>query len=101
MNKTIYTTIILVCYLLLSCAPQLYIPAAKDATEQQTLLAGRNLYVSHCGHCHNLHLPKERDKDGWFKQLNKMQERAKITDSEKDLIYKYLTYQPIIVKHTK
>lgn len=101
MNKIIYTTIILVCYLILSCAPQLYIPASNDANEQQTLLSGRNLYVSRCGHCHNLHLPKERDKDGWFKQLNKMQEKAKITDSEKELIFKYLTYQPINKKNAK
>ncbi len=95
MNKLKIQSIILICYLLLSCKPLLYIPISNDSVEQQQLTTGRKLYVSHCGNCHNLHLPKERDLEGWKKQLDKMQVKAKITDEEKQLIFKYLTYQPV------
>ncbi|MDQ6609355.1 MAG: hypothetical protein M3Y85_06005 [Bacteroidota bacterium] len=94
MKKTITITIIFACCIILSCSQQLYVPNSTDATQQQQLLSGRKLYVAHCGSCHNLHLPKEFDTNGWKKQLNEMQVKAKITDEEKGLIYKYLISQP-------
>lgn len=87
-RRTILT--IFICCIIISCSRQLYMPASTDATQQQQLLAGRKLYVDHCGSCHNLHLPKEYNEEGWQKQLNEMQVKAKITDEEKKLILKYL-----------
>ncbi len=77
-----------------SCSTLLYIPSSTDTVLQQELLSGRKIYVDHCGSCHNLHLPKEYNAEGWKKQLDEMQEKAKITDKEKQLVYKYLTSQP-------
>lgn len=74
-----------------SCQPTLYLPSSPDASQQQQLLEGRKLYVSHCSSCHNLHFPKEYSKNGWEIQLEKMQYRARINDNQKQLIYDYLT----------
>jgi hypothetical protein len=74
-----------------ACSPLLYIPSAANETEQKELLAGRKLYVSHCGGCHNLHLPKEFDAAGWNRNISEMQVKAKISDDEKQVILKYLT----------
>ena len=56
-------------------------------------MQGRKLYVNHCGGCHNLYLPKEYNADQWKKNIDEMQEKAKISDKEKQLIYQYLTFQ--------
>jgi mono/diheme cytochrome c family protein len=80
--------------LIWSCSQSLYMPASTDANKQQQLLAGRKLYVNHCSNCHNLYLPKQFDASGWTKQLDEMQEKAKITTEEKQLIFEYLTSQP-------
>lgn len=77
--------------MLYGCQPTLYLPIPSDALQQQQLLKGRKLYVSHCSSCHNLHFPKEYDNRGWEIQLEKMEYRARINDKEKQLIYDYLT----------
>ena len=92
--KTKIIASLLFCIVLYSCRQTLYMPQSSDAAKQQELLSGRTLYVDHCSSCHNLHLPKERDAIGWKKQLDEMQVKAKITDGEKELIYKYLTSTP-------
>jgi mono/diheme cytochrome c family protein len=78
--------------LIYSCSPSLYKPNVSDPELQSSLMHGRKLYVSHCSNCHNLHLPKEFSSDDWIKQVNKMQTRAGISDSEKVSILNYLTY---------
>jgi mono/diheme cytochrome c family protein len=94
MKKTKAIIILFLCAIIYSCSPLLYVPTSSDATQQQQLITGRKIYVDHCGSCHNLHLPKEYNTDGWKKQLNEMQVKAKITDEEKQLVLKYLTSQP-------
>ncbi len=89
--KTKIIVSLLFCCILYGCRQALYMPDSPDAAKQQELLSGRKLYVDHCGSCHNLHLPKERDAMSWKKQLDEMQAKAKITDTEKELIFKYLT----------
>ena len=83
-----------VCAIIFGCKTQLYMPAAMDAAEQRELLQGRKIYVDHCGSCHNLHLPAEYNAEGWKKQLNEMQLKAKISDEEKGLVLKYLISHP-------
>lgn len=93
MKKKIVLAIILG-FFIYSCGPSLYMPSSSDIVKQQRLLSGRKLYVNHCSSCHNLHLPKEFDTIGWETEIDKMQERAKITDEEKQSIIEYLTSQP-------
>jgi mono/diheme cytochrome c family protein len=85
---------VFLCFIFFSCSQQLYVPVSTDATQQQQLSAGRKLYVDHCGSCHNLHLPKEYNAQGWKKQLDEMQLKAKISNEEKQLIFQFLTSQP-------
>lgn len=93
MKKTQIITAFVICCIILGCAPQLYIPSDADSIKQQQLLQGRKLYVSHCGSCHNLHLPKEYNAGQWENNIDKMQMRAKITETEKQLIFQYLISQ--------
>jgi len=82
---------------LIACSPALFIPttenSAKAGVSLEQLQLGRKLYVSHCGSCHSLHLPKQYNSENWVRNLNKMQEKAKISDAEKAIILKFLTSQ--------
>ena len=94
MKNVKYFVILCICSIIISCTIQLYKPSSKDATIQQELVDGRKLYINHCGNCHNLHLPKEYNAGEWANHLNDMQRKSKITDLEKEHIYKYLTSHP-------
>jgi cytochrome c5 len=90
-NKIIIAT----CIVLASCASKLYIPTAKTATVSlENLNKGRDLYSNSCSSCHELFLPNKYTAAEWHKNLDWMQERAKITDAEKQLIYDYLVSAP-------
>ena len=99
MNKNTILFTLVTCCVIYGCSRQLYMPAATDATKQEALLQGRKLYVNHCGSCHNLHLPKEYNADQWKKNIDEMQEKSKISDDEKQLIYQYLTFQQLNIEH--
>lgn len=92
-KKSLILLSIILCCIFFSCSRQLYIPSSADAIKQDELLQGRKLYVNHCGSCHNLHLPKEYNADQWKKNIDEMQEKAKFSDKEKQLIYQYLTFK--------
>jgi hypothetical protein len=81
------------CYAL-GCSSALYKPVSNDAEILKSLWQGRSLYVERCSGCHNLHLPEQYTKEVWQKNLNEMQERSKITNDEKQLIFVYLTSEP-------
>ena len=87
------TTIILV-LVLCGCTTALYVPTEYDALEQNislnTLKTGRELYIYKCGSCHNLYLPDKYTRQEWIPIMDKMQKRAKIDSSQKDLILKYI-----------
>lgn len=80
--------------LLVSCSPALYRPTPSDAlqagTDLDNLLAGRALYVKHCGSCHNVHLPAQFTRSQWEIKLPEMQQKAKISDKETKLISDFL-----------
>lgn len=78
-----------------SIVSKLYIPveanALKASLPVQDLITGKNLYLNNCNECHGLKMPKRFDAVQWTKKLDKMQDRAEITDAEKALIHAYLT----------
>ena len=55
-----------------------------------SLTEGRKLYVSHCGNCHNLYLPEQYTAGDWDKNVTEMQNKAKISESQKANILSYL-----------
>jgi hypothetical protein len=87
--------LLFIAFLIYSCGSQLYYPASKDTSLQQQLISGRKLYVRSCSGCHNLFLPKQFTAEAWDYIIKaEMQERAKITDEERQLILQYLTSYP-------
>jgi hypothetical protein len=72
----------------------IYVPTTADAAAQNVNLEylnqGRFLYIKTCSSCHTMHLPSEYTKMQWAVSINKMQKRAKITDEQKEMIFRYL-----------
>ena len=60
-----------------------------ELTEVQ--LQGKAIYLANCGNCHKAYDPERNTYEGWQKDVNRMQKRAKITDGEKELILNYLS----------
>jgi mono/diheme cytochrome c family protein len=91
-NKT--KLLIFIFISLTACVASLYMPTENDAKKYNISLdelqKGRKLYIRSCSSCHNLHLPSAYSNHEWWKHLNKMQQRAKIDDAQKELIAKYL-----------
>jgi hypothetical protein len=54
------------------------------------LESGRQKYIDRCGGCHSLHLPSEFTEDQWRKAVGDMQQRARVSSEEKELILLYL-----------
>lgn len=77
-----------------SCAPALYIPVKNDeknGVSLAELLKGRELYEGKCGRCHSLYLPEKFNLSEWNFWIDKMRERAKLKEDEKELIIKYIS----------
>jgi mono/diheme cytochrome c family protein len=91
--KYFKTAVIAVGVVTISCAPALYI-VAKDnvgpGSDLAELQAGRKLYVSKCGGCHNLILPEKFTAVQWPAHVESMEKRSNITPDEIRLIIKYL-----------
>jgi cytochrome c2 len=82
-------------FLLFSCSSQLYVPTeATSNISLEDLKTGRAIYTKKCSSCHQLHLPNEYTEKVWLTNLNEMQNRAKISDTDKELIYQYITNAP-------
>jgi len=90
--KNLYFGIIILVFS--GCVVSLYMPTENDAkvfnTTLDTLKRGRELYINKCGSCHNLYLPSKYTKQEWQQIMDKMQKPAKIDNSQKELIKKYL-----------
>ena len=83
--------------LLSGCAASLYQPLPEHATasvSHEQLVEGRSLYVSKCGSCHSLYLPHQYTPEVWAHNLDEMQERSKMSDAEKKLVYDYIVSAP-------
>jgi hypothetical protein len=94
MNSKIIFAIGIVILGLIGCVVSMDMPTENDAilyhTNLDTLKAGRKLYVKKCSSCHNLYLPSKYNSLEWQKNLEKMQKRAKIDSTQKELINNYL-----------
>lgn len=84
---------------LYSCAAPLPVPTTAHAewaaqrwpgTDTTALQHGRTLYIGKCAGCHNLYTPDSFSEQKWTDIMPKMQKKAKIADSEADLILHYV-----------
>ncbi|MBF2708412.1 c-type cytochrome [Flavobacterium soyangense] len=81
--------------LIISCSSKLYVPKSESSTVSvDDLKTGREIYVKKCSSCHQLFLPNQYNEKAWSLNLTEMQDRAKITDAEKQLIYQYIVNAP-------
>lgn len=89
-----------VLWLLWGCASRLYEPTAANVQKARRmdpaitlsqLRSARMLYAERCSSCHNLHLPQAFSAPAWQQILDKMQPKAKISDSQKHMLEAYLT----------
>ena len=91
-ESKIFTSAILT--LLVACSPALYLPTAEIAENTgitiTELQKGRDMYVNHCGSCHNLYLPHRFPKNHWITEMHEMQKKAKISNEDADDILKYI-----------
>ncbi len=70
------------------------VPTPKDAERVQStvesLSAGRSIYLSRCGSCHQTHQPSRFAPDAWPKLVGEMRARAKLTPEDQSRILEYL-----------
>ncbi|WP_318350401.1 c-type cytochrome [Aquipluma nitroreducens] len=95
MNSKIRNRIILAAAIIFgACSPTLYLPTINDASRAgistDSLMAGRTLYINHCGSCHNLHLPEQYTQAHWEKVMPGMRLKAKISEEEAKLISNFV-----------
>lgn len=95
LKVTLFSIVLITLY---SCgfdASKYYTPseanAKKAAVSVEELVTGRAKYIATCGECHRLYKPDRNSASDWSMYLDDMQERAEISDKEKEQIYKYLT----------
>ncbi|HET8963775.1 MAG TPA: hypothetical protein VFM99_07755 [Chitinophagales bacterium] len=69
-------------------------PVAADeitsGNSLDSLITGRNLYISKCASCHSLYLPTQYTLHEWEINVNEMEEKAKLNSTQKELIFNYL-----------
>lgn len=80
---------------LFSCAPKVVTPAPPPVVVANVmtpaLAEGKSLYENNCAKCHSLYDRHQFTAEQWTPIVLRMQKNAKIQDSERDLIYNYLT----------
>jgi len=74
-------------------------PTERDVERVQTgwpgaslasLEAGRTLYQTRCGECHQLYAPASHTAAQWAKAIPEMAERAKLSEREQALVLAFL-----------
>ncbi len=101
MNQIKITSIVLALTLFLancSSTSRFYTPAEINTSATVSLAdlnQGKALLMEKCGDCHRIPAPRKHDAAGWVETLKKMQVEAKISDEQRELIYKYLTSERI------
>lgn len=78
-----------------ACTTQLYVPSEANVNKAEPatlaeLQQGHDVFQNHCGKCHKLPKPDSRTNPEWTKVLKKMAPKAKLTDDQAELVYKYL-----------
>ncbi len=56
----------------------------------QTLTNGHSIYTGVCTNCHGMKNIYKRSEESWKHEIDVMAPKAKITDSQKDDLFKYI-----------
>lgn len=98
MKKTISIFLVASLALVWACSPtssKYYQPTEANAKKAKvalgSLIEGKQLYLKSCGECHRLYKPSKYNAKDWSYYVDAMQDKAEISDAEKQKIYQYLT----------
>jgi hypothetical protein len=86
MIKAVFTLIFVLIVFLASCN-QGYIVSMKEITNYPD---GRDLFISKCNACHQLYSPDRFNSTEWDSILVPMQQKAKIDDEQRNVIYNWI-----------
>jgi mono/diheme cytochrome c family protein len=64
--------------------------AVRVGTPLDELVAGRRLYVGHCGSCHVVPQPSDHSATAWPGHVAEMRERAGLSVDESKLVERYV-----------
>lgn len=64
---------------------------ARPAAEMAEINAGHEIFDNKCGTCHKLPNPHKHDDMSWGETVNRMAPKAKLNETEKVQVLKYLT----------
>jgi cytochrome c5 len=64
-------------------------PAGSSKMDSFTA-AGKNIYISKCGRCHALKAITDYSKQQWIPIMDRMAEKAKLSDTEKTEVLVYV-----------
>ena len=91
--KAVATIFILL--ILAACTTKLYVPSDVNAGKRvpatlAELQQGHDLFSAKCGKCHGYKKPGSHSPEQWTKVLQKMGPKAKLTNEQTSLVFKYL-----------
>lgn len=91
-----------------ACTPAALHPSPGDAswaarkwpgTTVGDLEQGRTVFVSRCSSCHNLPSPDVKSPDEWAGVVGDMASGAKLSDTDRDLVLRYLAATSERLRH--
>lgn len=65
-------------------------PATEASPSQAELQQGHDLFVNYCGKCHKLPDLASHSAESWKQVMSVMGPKAKLNQSQTDLVYKYI-----------
>jgi len=65
-------------------------PTRSPAVTLADLERGRSLYLGRCSSCHHAFEPASKSVDSWPAYIDKMKQRAKLSDGDAALVLDYL-----------
>ena len=73
--------------------PELIVAKEEAFIEELTpeLVQGKSIYEAKCNKCHDLPSPNSYSKQRWVPIMKSMQNAAKISDEEREMVYNYVT----------
>lgn len=78
-----------------ACTTQIYVPSESNVNKRETatlaeLQQGHDLFKNNCGSCHKMPKPGNYKPEQWTKILSKMGPKAKLTQEQTAIVYKYV-----------
>jgi len=91
--KPIIAIILLLAFV--ACSTHIYVPSEANVNKVETatlaeLQQGHDIFKNSCGKCHKLPKPQAHKAEQWTKILEKMGPKAKLSQEQVSLVYKYV-----------